>query len=427
MDFRKILAFGTGVGIEVREKALEITIVRVRPSGIDLMGSTSISGFRERPAAEWGIEYSQFLKSHGETHLSATVLLPRREIIVRQIALPGVANRDLAAAIAFQIDTLHPYGEEDVAYGWSHLGSGGVLIGLLRRSTLERYLELFSEAGIAAASFTFSAAAIHGAIRLLAPPPSTAFLAISETECGAIEVYGESPARPVFSADFDLPVERAVALAGAELRLGSDIQASRLETILPAPRQSGPGSPLAYAAALTGACPWLAPAANLLPAERRSSNNRAMYVPTAALTILLLCVSGALLGYSAIEDRRYLSKLEAEIARLEPQSKRAVALDREIERTRARSRLLDEFRGRSKSDLDALNELTRLVAPPAWVNLIELTRDAAVINGEAEQAAALLKVIDGSPYFQNSEFAIPIARAGNNELFRIRAVREAGR
>jgi hypothetical protein len=48
----------------------------------------------QRPAAQWGLEYARFLQEAGASHLAATVLLPRRETIVRQIALPGVAGRD---------------------------------------------------------------------------------------------------------------------------------------------------------------------------------------------------------------------------------------------------------------------------------------------------------------------------------------------
>ena len=43
---------------------------------------------------------------------------------------------------------------------------GGVLVGIALRSTIERYVALFVEAGIAVRSFTFSAAAVHAAIRL---------------------------------------------------------------------------------------------------------------------------------------------------------------------------------------------------------------------------------------------------------------------
>ena len=43
--------------------------------------------------------------------------------------------------------------------------------------------------------------------------------------------------------------------------------------------------------------------------------------------------------------------------------------------------------------------------------------------GEAEQAAPLLKLIDSSPYFRDSSFAIPIVKAGTIEVFRVRATR----
>src|SRR5258707_11034884 len=89
--WKKYLAFGSSIGIEIREEDLVLAIVRVRPSGPVLVANAIVPDFRNRPAAEWGAEFHQFLKKHGETHLAATVLLPRHEVIVRQIYLPGVA------------------------------------------------------------------------------------------------------------------------------------------------------------------------------------------------------------------------------------------------------------------------------------------------------------------------------------------------
>jgi Tfp pilus assembly protein PilN len=298
----------------------------------------------------------------------------------------------------------------------------------MRRATLDGYLEKFAEAGVAVACFTFSAAALHGALRLFTPPPPAGLLATAETESGEIEVYGESPSRPVFSAQFDLPADRAAAMAAAELRLPPETEPARLDQVLPFPVEiksqvAASRNALAYAASLAGACPRLAPAANLLPEDRRSSNSRMIFVPTAILVGLLLLVAGAVFGYSRIEERRYLRTLEAESAKLQPQVKRIATLDKSLEQARARAQLLDEFRGRSKYDLDTLNELTKLLAPPVWTNYSELNRDSVTLAGEAEQAASLLKVVDSSPYFRDSAFAIPIAKAGNSELFRIRAAR----
>ena len=62
-DYRKWLAFGTGVGIEIGNDELQVSIVRVRPSGIAVLGSATVTDFRTRPAAEWGAELQAFLKS----------------------------------------------------------------------------------------------------------------------------------------------------------------------------------------------------------------------------------------------------------------------------------------------------------------------------------------------------------------------------
>ena len=425
LRLRQLVEFGTGVGIQVNGPDLEIAVARVRPTGVQVLGRTTIQRFRERPAAQWGGEYTAFLQRLRTGQLSATVLLPRRETIVRQIFLRGVEAKDLEAAIAFQLDSLNPYGDEQVLFGWTALGEGAVLLGMVLSATVERYLELFTEAGIAVASLTFAAAAIHAAIRL-GPPPPPAFVALSGPP-GAVEVYGESPSRPVFSAELDLTLDRAAAMAAAELRLDPETAAVNLENVLPAPRVNPvendlARNPLPYAAALAGACPRLTPTANLLPPERRASSSRGMLIPTVAIAAAMLMVMGATLAWPGFEQRQYLRQLGAEISRLEPMARRAANLDRQIELTRNRARLLDEFRSQTRSDLDAFNELSRLLPPPVWTNAVELSRDAVVINGEAEQAAPLLKVLDASPLFHNSEF-VGINKVANAELFRLRTQR----
>src|ERR1039458_3869213 len=118
-DFRKLLAFGTGVGVEIGVTDLEVAVTRVRPNQVRVLGRLTLANFAARPAAEWGREYAAFLKASGVERLSAAVLLPRREVIVRQLALPGVAAKDIEGAIRFQLDTLHPYGDDEIGWGWA--------------------------------------------------------------------------------------------------------------------------------------------------------------------------------------------------------------------------------------------------------------------------------------------------------------------
>ena len=432
VDLRKLLAFGSGIGIEIGTTDLEVAAARVRPSGIHVLGRVTLSKFAERPAAEWGGEYLRFAQAAGMGHLSATVLLPRRDVIVRQLALPGISAKDRESAIRLQLDTLHPYGDANVCWGWSPAGDSAALVGIARRETVDRYVQLFVEAGIAISSFTFSAAALHAAIRLNGAASKghangDGFVATSLTPAGAVEVYGESQARPIFSAEFDLAPERAVTLALAELRLPPETPARKLEEVLPHPGVNPVENDLSrnalpYATALAGACPRLAPAANVLPPEHRRSSSRALFIPTVVLAGVLLLALVALMVYSSYADRRYLRKLDAEIARLEPLARRSQILDREIDNAGARARLLDQFRSQTRTDLDALNELTKLLAPPVWTSSINLTRDAARITGEAPQAAPLLKLIDSSPFFQNSEFQ-QVSRSGSVEAFQIHTAR----
>jgi hypothetical protein len=106
----------------------------------------------------------------------------------------------------------------------------------------------------------------------------------------------------------------------------------------------------------------------------------------------------------------------------------AAKLDKDIETTRQRTLLLDQVRGRSKADIDVLREMTRILPPPiTWLNTLEINRKQVSIAGETDQAAPLLKQIDASPFFEQSEFSMQPMRTQTGETFRIRTNREAGR
>jgi Tfp pilus assembly protein PilN len=432
-DVRRLLAFGSGVGVEIAGADLEVVAARVRPARISVLGRLTIPNYAGRPAAEWGAEYSQFLKSLGASHLSATVLLPRREVIVRQVTLAGVAPKDIESAIRFQLDTLHPYGDDEVSCGWSALPYGAVLVGIVRRSTVDRYHQLFTEAGIAVSSFTFSAAAVHAAIRLNGAASGAGFIALSRSAAGAVEVYGESQSRPVFSAEFDLAPERATVLALSELRLPPDTTPLKLEAVLPKPDVNPVTNDLSrnalpYATALAGACPRFAPSANVLPREHRRLSSRTAFIPTIVLAALVLLSAVGVTVYSSYADRKYLRKLEAEIAQFEPQAQRVSTVDRQMSEMQARARALDQFRQQTRRDLDALNEITRLVEPPAWISSTSLTRDTVRITGEAPQAPPLLKILDSSPLFEGSTpDQIQRSQSGAGEIFIIHMNRRAGK
>jgi Tfp pilus assembly protein PilN len=99
-------------------------------------------------------------------------------------------------------------------------------------------------------------------------------------------------------------------------------------------------------------------------------------------------------------------------------------LDRKIAVTRNRAQALDNFRRRLKDDMNAINDLSGMLAPPAWLTSLQLTRDSLSISGEAERAEALLKLLDSSKQFRRSEFTLPIAHGANGEVFSLHSARE---
>jgi Tfp pilus assembly protein PilN len=395
--------------------------VRVRPNGARVLGAFTIEDFAHQAAGVWGNDYNAFLRRLGLKHLVATVLLPRHDVIVRQLTLPGVSDKDLGAAIQFQIEGLHPYPEDEVAASWSRLpGTQSVLVAIARRQAIERYATVFAEAGVKIGSFTCSTGAIYSALRIFGDPPAAELLAC-EARNGEVEFYGESPARPVFSASFNLSEDRAAALAASELRLEPTTEPRALGELL------GAAPALPYAAALTSACPRLSLPLNLLPVGHRQTSSRAWWIPAAALGAGVLSLAGALAAFPQYESRRYLRLLQTQIAALEPQAKQAAELDRSIDTVRRRTLLLEDVRHRSKADIDVLAELTRILAPPTWLISLDVTPAQVTVTGETDQAAPLLKIIDASPLFDASEFVTPPVRTTAGETFRIRARREGAR
>lgn len=437
-----MLALGTGVGIVVTGRDLEVAVVRLRPNQVTLLASGRVESFKERPASEWGKEYDAILAQAGAGSHPALVVLPPHEVVTRTVALPGVTDDDAPAAIGFQMESLHPFGDEEVYTDWQRAGRTATFaVVVARRAVVDSYIALFSEAGISVSGFTFAGSAVYRACRVGQAPAENGFVSVCGLNGGAqppVLVYGESPTQPLLAAEFELPVERSAALAAAELRL--DPETTPRDLIECLPRYTALGNAdlsdagrsrtaLPYAAALASAAPHLGPVLNLLPPELRVARSRWVYAPTAVLALILLGLSVALLVQGRWIEKSYVARLEQEIARLEPVVKKSEAADRQSAQWMERISILSQFKQGPRADLDLLLELTANIPPPAFLTQLNITEDSVVLVGEAEQTEGLLKQLEASPLLANVEFAAPLSRnpISKREVFRVKGQREAKR
>ena len=474
MNTRSLFRIGTGCGIEIRDNDLLVVAVKSRPRGVTVLGREAIKDFRQRSPLEWGEEYAAFLKERGLSHLAATVSLPRGEVIVRQIQLPPVTGKDLAAAVGYQIETLHPFGEDEVCYAHAPLrdpgeGTGELPVGVViaEKSKVDAYADLFEAAGIAVRSFSVTAAGFFAGIRVRWDSPPVPFL-ITDFHSQKLEIYGEGENRPLFSAEFDLsslPAERALHLAEADLRLGEAESAliavcgegqdgeesaqplvqkvqegeapfewRSIAEILPAPLEDSFNFDVrrdaaALAVALESACPRLGWRANLLPPERRKSSSRWMYAPTAALTAVVFLLLIALALRPSIQNQRYLRALDAEHAQLATVVEEVDATRTKAAAAKRKAELLRSLEQRTELDLRILAELSDLIPDSAWLQRLELDDKGVRLNGEASSAAPLLGRLSDSRYLANASFSTSLREIPGGQRFQITAERasfEAG-
>ena len=442
MWMNRILRVGTGCGVEIRGAHLNATAVKSRPGGVTLLGRMKIEDFQQRPPQEWGAEYNEFLKGLRLSHLSCSVSLPRQDVIVREIHLPAMPRKELAAAVGYQLEDLHPYEQDEVYYTFAPLRRNGEGLGqiplavvIAEKTKIDQYASAFEEASVAVETFTVAAAAFYAGVRVRWDSPPVPFV-IADFHKESLEIYGEGKARPLFSAQFDLgsiPAPRALQLAGADLRLedadpasivliggapagGSESEDEQdlelasteidgsltprsVEEILPDPESSDGAFDIrrdaaSLAVSLEAACPRLGWRANLLPPERRKRNARWMYLPAGVLAGALVLLGVAFLLRPFMQDRDYVDRVQAEVAKLDEVVAQVDQSLAETQQNKARLAVLESLRGRTEVDLRIVRELSNLLPDTVWLTRLEVNDDGVQIRGEGDRAAPLLGMIN---------------------------------
>jgi hypothetical protein len=228
--------------------------------------------------------------------------------------------------------------------------------------------------------------------------------------CDAIWVSGDLALDSPELAGLGVPVSAPPYTPRARARLAA----------LPTEERGGQELALAVASARGGRALDLLPAA-LRP--RRLTRPQGITLGIATATALLLVGAMMVPGY---REQRHLDRIDAEIARLEPQVRATERVLRELERKRKLVTTITGLEAAAIRPLPVLRELTDLLPNDTWLTTLSLDAKGVEVTGQAAAASALIPLLENSPRLERVEFSSPVTRGRDKEQFRIRATWEGG-
>src|SRR5919204_68279 len=143
-----------------------------------------------------------------------------------------------------------------------------------------------------------------------------------------------------------------------------------------------------------------------------------MAAATAVLGILALLAPGW-------REQRHLNRIDAEIARMDPDVKAVDRVLRDLERKRKLLAAVDGAEAAGIRPLPILRELTEILPTDAWLTTLSLDAKGVELTGAASAASTLIPILENSPRLERVEFSSPVTRGRDNrEQFRIKAAWE---
>jgi len=140
-----------------------------------------------------------------------------------------------------------------------------------------------------------------------------------------------------------------------------------------------------------------------------------------AATVLLALAALLVPGY---RESRSLGRLNAEIARIDPEVRTVERVARELERKRQLLVTLEKIGTGALQPLPVLRELTEALPSDAWVTYLAFDAKGVELTGQAGAASTLIPLLENLPRLERVEFASPVTRGRDREQFRIRAAWE---
>lgn len=409
----------------------------------------------ENPSAALRAE----LDARGITTRSAALGLPRAVVTVKPIELPPVAG-EFREMVRFDLERHLPFPADDAPFDFIELPRDAregraeaqgkrVLIMAAEPRTVESALRIAEDARLRPSSLTVAAHDLvafaeigrrqrlvwvhhaHGGAELLflqgraltlsRSIPATDESLLAEEITRSLSVVGWQSADVIWVSG-DSPTDTGQSTLQ---RLGVPVTppayTRRARRLLES--HDGPVSASALLALAVAAGRGARPL-ELLPQAlrpRRLTRPQALTAGMAAVTLVLIIAALLAPGY---RENRRLAAVNAELARLGPETRAVEDILRALERKRRLLTTIDSLESGTVRPLPVLRDLTELLPNDAWLTTLSLDVKGVEMTGQAAAASSLIPILENSPWLERVEFASPVTRGRDREQFRIQAAWE---
>jgi Tfp pilus assembly protein PilN len=389
---------------------------------------------------------------------SLYICVPQEQAIVQQIYFPAAAEANLQQALEYEIERQLPFRRDEIFYDYLPTGKIGDKIGLylfaIPKKNLAGILDTLQSIGIKPKGVETTATAIanyllfckgeiaDSAAVVGGDDQSWEMIGLQTVPNGfkathrmlfshwlPQAVWAQGAARE-FLQECTEGVPKLYAWGEAEKLLGTaNGDAIAFESLMTVGRQRFDGKTIVDAAVLPAVGAALrgvreAPlAANFLKSQE-TGNRRAKALSVVNLLlacILLLALAAWGLSYP-IRDELRLRQLQGENQKLEPVIAALRQEETALQKVTKELNFLSSLEQRKGEVLRVLDELTKIVPNNAYLSNLRYRNRILEIQGNAENASALIPILERSPLLENVGFNAPSNRGRDNrETFSLKA------
>lgn len=445
----------SSVGIEFRNEDLLISCLKRNFSGGAFTSFLRIPGFRQMEPAQVRRELDAFFKKERAGRENIVIGLPRKDVSLRYLDLPKEVEDNLKQVMLYQVQSFEPTDEEKFYYDYALLKGEKsdkklrVLVIMIRKSSLDGYLQTMKQFGIRPTLATTGSVAVANMLLGSLDGSRDKTFVLADLKPDGIElavlrggslVYGRDAARGKDVSPKQLLLQE-MELAAGKVRLdpeetieGIFVSGEESEQVARDLQEEIPGCGLTQSRLRFQVPPqnraFLAEAVsslglayaglnrrlplrlNLLPAEQRRRQKRWAYIPTIILGAALLAETAGFASRARVQQKLLSQKLDQEIAALETPAARVRDLRTKMLNVEKKVVSFEDLLNRHDQNLEILRELTEKLPADTYLTMYRNQDCTLQLQGQSPPATSsdLILTLEKSPLLRDVTISQTIFR-----------------